>query len=154
MKKILLLFLGVILFMGCVGQSDTNPNINDEFNENYEQLQEDFPKYDQDKNEKEFNETFSKENIVTYCIVDMSDVIIKYYLGDDQLIMHSSYMGNWNMIRTDHEVQCVSSSDIQEIQCVPLSEVGSFEEIKTAWLQTGQIMGNCTTLQEFPSEFQ
>jgi len=152
MKNQLLLFLGVILFMGCVGQSDTNTN--DDFNENYEQLKEDFPKYDQDKNEKEFNETYSKENIVTYCIVDMSDVIIKYYLGDDQLIMHSSYMGNWNMIRTDHEVQCVSSSDIQEIQCVPLSEVGSFEEIKTAWLQTGQIMGNCTTLQEFPSEFQ
>jgi hypothetical protein len=160
MKKILLLILGVILFAGCVGNTQTDdenmnttysPGQNNEIddiintdgyeNENLNENVEEETENNELENEPE---TLTDNDGITYCKVDMGGGLTQeYFFSQNEVRLYTSIEGEWNEITLTPTQSCAKSSDVPgEEVCSPITNQ-EFTETKEGWKIGAQQMGTC-----------
>jgi len=145
MKKILLLFLGVILFMGCVSQPQ-NQNDEEDKNTTYKpdinnEMYGD-SNYGMNENDNYENPS-TTTNTITYCKVDMGEGLVQeYYFTENEVKLRTTMGNEWNEIILTPTQSCAKSSDVAEEYCYPMTQ-GEFEETREGWKVYAQQVGTC-----------
>lgn len=158
MKKILLLILSVILFAGCVSNTQTGtededknntftPGVNEDVNveQNYqENITESELNINETKYENQFNnnEQNQNNNQITYCKVDVGNGLIQeYYFSNSEIKLRTSIGNEWNEVTLTFSQSCAKASDVPgQEYCSPIT-IEEFEQTKEGWKIGAQHMG-------------
>jgi hypothetical protein len=128
----LLLFLGIIFFMGCCGPVTTN-----DFEQDYD-------------NEYVPNDN-SNVKTVTYCQIDIdSNEKQEYYLGENEAMMIITKNSFVNKALINPQQHCINSQEYNEMECYPIDEE-EYEGMRHSWNMI-KAFGTCTEL-EYDSKY-
>lgn len=155
MKALILLLLGAILIMGCVGQpSEEKENKNNTYTGVITPPQNGNNGGNEDSNSNGNGNENQNDNLnggnqntqqtskdVTYCKMNLGDAVQEYYFSANEIKIHTETNVAWNeIIHTPGQI-CVATSDVPGTHCEPSEE--DFETLKSQYIEGLSYAGYC-----------
>lgn len=139
------LFL-IILFSGCVSNKQQDLTNNDWQNQQKNDLLDDTIGESIEQVNETNIETELKDNEIKHCVCHLMEIQYDYWIAKEELARETTIGGKVKNVINKIE-SCAIIDNIPK-QCVPVNDVGGFEDLKNAFLQETKTMNcNCDIIE-------